>query len=95
MFYGQGAGGAPTASAVLGDVVAVARNRIAGTRGPDASTYAELPVQPMGEVATRYHVALDVADRPGVLAPSPRRSPGTTCRSRRCARKPGAMTPSW
>jgi homoserine dehydrogenase len=68
MFYGAGAGGVPTASAVLGDVVAVARNLIAGTRGPDASTYARLPVLPMGEARTRYHVALDVADRPGVLA---------------------------
>ena len=68
MFYGAGAGGVPTASAVLGDVVAVARNRMAGTRGPDASTYARLPVLPMGEARTRYHVALDVADRPGVLA---------------------------
>ncbi len=68
MFYGAGAGGVPTASAVLGDVVAVARNLIAGTRGPDASTYARLPVLPMGEARTRYHVALDVADKPGVLA---------------------------
>jgi homoserine dehydrogenase len=69
MFYGAGAGGTPTAAAVLGDVVAVARNRLAGTRGPDASTYAGLPVVPMGETLTRYHVSLDVDDRPGVLAP--------------------------
>ena len=68
MFYGAGAGGTPTASAVLGDIVAVARNRLAGTRGPDASTYAGLPVVPMGETLTRYHVSLDVDDRPGVLA---------------------------
>src|SRR5437773_9090417 len=68
MFYGAGAGGIPTASAVLGDIVAVARNRLAGTRGPDASTYAGLAVRPMGETYTSYHVALDVADRPGVLA---------------------------
>ena len=68
MFYGAGAGGVPTASAVLGDVVAVARNWVAGTRGPDASTYAQLPALPMGDSLTRYHVALDVADRPGVLA---------------------------
>ncbi|MEV0582187.1 homoserine dehydrogenase [Nonomuraea sp. NPDC050310] len=68
MFYGKGAGGAPTASAVLGDIVAVARNRIAGTRGPDESTYASLAVHPMGETVTRVHVALDVADKPGVLA---------------------------
>jgi homoserine dehydrogenase len=69
MLYGAGAGGTPTASAVLGDVVAVARNRLAGTRGPEFSTYAELPVLPMGDTLTRYHVSLDVDDRPGVLAP--------------------------
>jgi homoserine dehydrogenase len=69
MFYGAGAGGTPTASAVLGDIVAVARNRLAGTRGPDASTYAGLPVMPMGQTLTRYHVSLDVDDKPGVLAP--------------------------
>ena len=68
MFYGAGAGGVPTASAVLGDVVAVARNRVAGTHGPEVSSYANLPALPMGESLTRYHVALDVADRPGVLA---------------------------
>ena len=68
MFYGAGAGGVPTASAVLGDIVAVARNRLAGTRGPDATTYADLPALPMGQALTRYHIALDVADKPGVLA---------------------------
>jgi homoserine dehydrogenase len=69
MFYGAGAGGRPTASAVLGDIVAVARNRLAGLRGPDASTYAELPLVPIGDALTRYYVQLDVVDRPGVLAP--------------------------
>ncbi|MFG2073680.1 homoserine dehydrogenase [Nonomuraea maritima] len=68
MFYGKGAGGAPTASAVLGDLVAVGRNRLAGTRGPEESTYAHLTVHPMGDTVTRLHVALDVADKPGVLA---------------------------
>ncbi len=68
MFYGRGAGGAPTASAVLGDLVAVARNRLNGSRGAGESAYAELPIQPMGEAMTRYHIALDVADEPGVLA---------------------------
>jgi homoserine dehydrogenase len=68
MFYGRGAGGQPTASAVLGDVISVARNRVAGSRGPGESAYADLPVCPMGEVSTRYHISLDVADRPGVLA---------------------------
>jgi homoserine dehydrogenase len=69
MFYGAGAGGQPTASAVLGDIVAVARNRRAGLRGPEVATYAELPVIPMDDAMTRYYVSLDVADRPGVLAP--------------------------
>jgi homoserine dehydrogenase len=68
MFYGQGAGGAPTASAVLGDVVAVARHKVNGGRGPGESSYADLPVRPMGDTRTRYHVSLDVADRAGVLA---------------------------
>jgi homoserine dehydrogenase len=68
MFYGRGAGGAPTASAVLGDLVAVARNRLAGVRAPSESVYADLRIRPIGEVTTRYHISLDVADRAGVLA---------------------------
>jgi homoserine dehydrogenase len=68
MFYGQGAGGEPTASAVLGDLVAVARNRLAGVAGPGTTGYAGLPVRPMDQTPTRYHVSLDVADKPGVLA---------------------------
>jgi homoserine dehydrogenase len=68
MFYGAGAGGAPTASAILGDLVAVARNLIGGTPGPVEVTYAQLPVLPMGETTTRYYIQLDVADRSGVLA---------------------------
>jgi homoserine dehydrogenase len=68
MFYGRGAGGAPTASAVLGDVVAVGRHRLSGARGPGESTYAGLEVRPVGDAVTRYYVNLDVADRPGVLA---------------------------
>jgi homoserine dehydrogenase len=68
MFYGRGAGGDPTASAVLGDVVAVARHKVVGGRGPGESTYADLPILPMGRAQTRYHISLDVADRPGVLA---------------------------
>ncbi len=68
MFYGRGAGGSPTASAVIGDIVAVARNRLAGVRAATESVYADLRIQPMGEVVTRYHVSLDVADRAGVLA---------------------------
>ncbi|WP_439032493.1 homoserine dehydrogenase [Gordonia terrae] len=68
MFYGQGAGGSPTASAVLGDMVMAARNRVHGGRGPLESTYASLPVAPIDDVFTRYYVSMRVADKPGVLA---------------------------
>lgn len=68
MFYGQGAGGPQTASAVLGDLVAAARNKVIGGRGPRDTAYAHLPIQPIGEVRTRYHVNVDVHDRAGVLA---------------------------
>jgi homoserine dehydrogenase len=68
MFYGPGAGGSPTASAVVGDLVTVCRNKLTGARGPGESAYAQLPVAPMGDVVTRYHISLDVADKPGVLA---------------------------
>ena len=68
MFYGNGAGGGPTASAVLGDIVAVARNIVLGGRGPGESTYASLPIADFGEVRTRYHVDMQVDDRLGVLA---------------------------
>jgi homoserine dehydrogenase len=74
MFYGRGAGGTPTASAVLGDLVAVARHRAGGGQerhgrlGPGESTYAGLPIAALGEAVTRYHIRLDVADRAGVLA---------------------------
>jgi len=68
MFYGQGAGGAPTASAVMGDLVMAARNRVQGGRGPRESKYADLEIAPMSEIMTRYYVNLQVADRAGVLS---------------------------
>lgn len=68
MFYGAGAGGAPTASAVLGDLVSAARNRLKGVPGVGESSYTQRAIKPMGESLTRYHVSLDVADRAGVLA---------------------------
>jgi homoserine dehydrogenase len=68
MFYGQGAGGAPTASAVMGDVVMAARNRVQGGRGPRESKYAKLPISPIGFIPTRYYVNMNVTDRPGVLS---------------------------
>ncbi|WP_084479085.1 homoserine dehydrogenase [Nocardia jejuensis] len=67
MFYGQGAGGAPTASAVMGDLVMAARNKFFGGRAPGESVYAELPIAPIGDTPTRYHVNMQVADRAGVL----------------------------
>jgi len=68
MFYGQGAGGPPTASAVLGDLVMAARNRVHGGRGPRESRYAKLPVASIGSIPTRYYVNMNVADKPGVLS---------------------------
>lgn len=68
MFYGRGAGGVPTASAILGDVVVAARNRVTGSIGPSRSVYSDLPVLPISVAQTRFYVNLDVTDRPGVLA---------------------------
>jgi len=68
MFYGAGAGGVQTASAVLGDVVSAARRHIAGGVGVGESTRANLPVVPIGRVSTRYQITLEVSDEPGVLA---------------------------
>ncbi|GAB3222085.1 homoserine dehydrogenase [Glycomyces halotolerans] len=69
MFYGAGAGGTESASAILGDIVAVARNKRGGiTAFPPEAAYSDLPVRPIGEAKTRYHVSLDVVDEPGVLA---------------------------
>ncbi|MFJ9845224.1 homoserine dehydrogenase [Kitasatospora sp. NPDC101155] len=68
MFYGPGAGGAPTASSVLGDLVTACRNRLAGTTGPGETVYRQLDVRPMSEVVTSCHLDLDVEDEPGVLA---------------------------
>ncbi len=68
MFYGRGAGGVPTASAVLGDLVAIGRHRVQGSHGPRHSTYAGLPVVDAGLARSAYHLHLEVADLPGVLA---------------------------
>ena len=68
MFYGKGAGGEPTASAVLGDVVAVARHRFSGGIGPKESDYADLKIESISQSLTRYLIRLNVADKPGVLA---------------------------
>lgn len=73
MFYGNGAGGAPTASAVLGDLVGAARNKIHGGRAPAENPYAHYPVADFGDVPTRYHIDMSVVDRVGVLAEISRR----------------------
>ena len=68
MFYGRGAGGAPTASSVLGDVVAAARHRVTGAVGPAQSIYADLEVRTIDDAITAYYINLRVADQSGVLA---------------------------
>ena len=68
MFYGPGAGGAPTASAILGDVVAVARHRVSDSVGPRESDYADRAIAPIGDTKTQFLIRLNVADKPGVLA---------------------------
>ncbi len=68
MFYGRGAGGAPTASSVVGDVVAAARHRVTGAVGPAQSIYADLEVRTIDDAQTAYYINLRVSDQPGVLA---------------------------
>ncbi|MFC7580238.1 homoserine dehydrogenase [Schaalia naturae] len=68
MFYGQGAGGAPTASAVLSDLVAAASHRVHGGHAPRESVYAHLPILDPGSTRTRYQLRLRVNDRLGVLS---------------------------
>jgi homoserine dehydrogenase len=65
MFYGRGAGGDPTSVAVVGDVVAAARERGAEFPSP---WFDERPVRPMERMEAQYYLLLDVVDRPGVLA---------------------------
>jgi len=68
MFYGPGAGGAPTASAVVGDLVMAARRQLAGAPEPTRLAASPLPALPVQEAVTRYALALQVQDTPGVLA---------------------------
>ena len=68
MFYGQGAGGAPTASAVMGDVVTAARRLVLGGPVPAGRPSGQLPALPLEKVTTSYSIGLEVADQPGVLA---------------------------
>ncbi|WP_314323498.1 homoserine dehydrogenase [Paenarthrobacter ilicis] len=68
MFYGQGAGGTPTASAVLGDLVSAARRLVLGGPGRTETTTGHVPALPVAASTTSYYIGLDVADQAGVLA---------------------------
>ena len=68
MFYGRGAGSMPTASAVVGDIVTVARALRAGERPRNGQAAVRKPIQPFDDVVVQYYVLLDVADQAGVLA---------------------------
>jgi len=68
MFYGAGAGGPQTASAVLGDLVSAAKRHLAGGPGLYDSVHADLEALPVQRIQTRYQITLHVSDLPGVLA---------------------------
>jgi homoserine dehydrogenase len=68
MFYGRGAGGDATATAVVGDLVTVARNLLAGARGVGCTCFHERTIRPMSEMTGQYYILFRVDDRPGVLA---------------------------
>ena len=69
MFLGKGAGGAPTAAAVVGDIVEIARNRAQGASTPVyVGFHADASIRPEAETLVRYYIVLAVADQPGVLA---------------------------
>ena len=95
MFYGPGAGGAPTASAVMGDLVTVARNRLEGVRGVGDSSYADLPVVADGRRPRPATTCRSTSTtRRACWRRSRSPSPSTTCPSRPCARRGAATTPS-
>ncbi len=68
MLYGRGAGGSPTASAVLGDLIDAAKNLVSGGRGATIGTLARRTIRPIDEVESQFYLLIEVADRPGVLA---------------------------
>lgn len=68
MLYGRGAGGMPTASAVLGDLIDAAKNLVSGGRGATIGPLSRRRVRPIDEVESQFYLQMEVADRPGVLA---------------------------
>ena len=95
MFYGAGAGGAPTASAVLGDLVAVARNRLAGTGARTRPPTPTCPCCPWARPAPLITWPWTSPTAPACWPRWPRPTPGMTCRSRRSGRRAGGKPPSW
>jgi homoserine dehydrogenase len=68
MLLGRGAGGGPTASAVLGDLIDAVRNLHSGARGATLGTLTRKPIRPIDDIESQFYVTLDAVDRPGVLA---------------------------
>lgn len=68
MFYGRGAGGGPTGTSVVGDIIAVARNILSGGHGVGCTCYADKRIRPIESMFAQYYILLAVADEPGVLA---------------------------
>jgi homoserine dehydrogenase len=68
MLYGRGAGGNPTASAVLGDLVDAVKNLVSGAKGATIGSLVRKPIRPITEMETPFYLLMEAADRPGVLA---------------------------
>ena len=68
MLLGRGAGGGPTSSALLGDLIDAAKNLHSGSRGATIGVLERRPIRPIDETSSQFYVSLDAADRPGVLA---------------------------
>lgn len=68
MFYGRGAGGGPTGTSVVGDILSVARNILNGGRGVGCTCYSQKHVRPIEKMFAQYYILLNVADESGVLA---------------------------
>jgi homoserine dehydrogenase len=68
MLLGRGAGGGPTASAVLGDLIDAVKNLHSGARGATLGTLSRKPIRPIDDIESQFYLTVDVVDRPGVLA---------------------------
>ncbi len=68
MFYGRGAGAHPTGSAVVGDLIEAAKNRLRGVRNLDHAPINKAPMLPFAQAVTRFCVRMQVKDKPGAIA---------------------------